>query len=477
MPLPPRADVGIMIPGSSDYPGLIRVARHLMDKGISSVFFWDEENPKTCPKELDPLFHSLPLQKNLQYTEQTKIFLSNDNAINYLKFFPNSVRFGYNHAYPSNLGRYSSAESFRYYCVHSGIYDYMLLTGVFEPGIRALDIKPFTDQVYPQGYIEKEFGIAPRDTLTFIPTGYLRLMEYSRLAKAKGDTHKDALIFAPGHLHQFATSGGVAIHETILRTLINAFPQLRIVYRPFPTDLDNPEVQQLVEEMLKQTDNFSLDKNKNAVDGYAEYAALVTDHSDIFITFSLATDMPSIRVLPRHNGPAKKSYGYDVSSLEHLIACVRLALREAKEIKKSIRELKEQIIPDISDVELHFAEVIESVLQGTQPSHWISVSTNPRPTPWRYDLKTIAEAVFATINRGISWAGENMIRTALQSRAGDVSLLALNAYMKQHCNRPFHEDLLHVLSLPGGKEELQRFQFSPVKLIELIDQLQKGAEH
>ena len=457
-------DVAIICRSSSDFPGLCRVATMLQSAKLNTAFFYSDKIGG-CNKAIDKSdFSYLEIESNVEAAKNVKAVLGNDGIGNVLRYFTQAKSIVYNHAFPSNAGDYT-IKALGSYGQWAGIYDYYLLTGFIGPEINIDELASWFSKVYPARFVQDVFGIEHKDSLTFIPTGYLRLDNYVRLFQE----HKDgaapkSLLFAPGFSSQVA-GNHFDSHRKLLDLLVRKFPDYTVVYRPFPQDASSDAVADIVRR-FDGVANFTYDTSSNAAEDYWKYVSLVTDHSEIYITFSLATGRKSVRLSRVQPGVVQDDFGFSVGTIDEALASVRAIANNPHQASCAARK---RLYAQTPDTEKHFSEVVARIVHGKPSADWISVPTEPNmDIEWENTFQVLQDVVTGLLQRDHKYPIERILGIISVTRADDVYVQAFYAYIQSLFDRPFKDQLLKAMRLPGGHEVLTHLPFAPNKLIDII---------
>ena len=190
------------------------------------------------------------------------------------------------HAFISNTEGPVSATSLSH-------FSYLLLTSdyLFLPN-------PETASITPDEY-RKEWGnlfpsvCARREgVFTIIPGGYLKADLLLEEIEARGEI-KDSILVAPTTI----AYGRDGYYQRCCALLDAAFAGTRdetVLFRPYPDDLESPEVLRLV-GTYGGNPRFLLDRSPTNIEVYSRAKVLLTDDSLTRFTFSMATGLPYIR--------------------------------------------------------------------------------------------------------------------------------------------------------------------------------------
>jgi len=214
-----------------------------------------------------------------------------------------------------------------------------------------------------------------------IGCGYpkLNLMRHKILNKQKElkilDTnYTKALCYAPVDLNWAHHIGGNRVERyasRIIRTLINNFPEHKIIFRPAPINF-NEKLVSLIENCF-QNNNFVVDRNTSYIDTFAQSDIVITDFSHIASTFSTLTGRHAIYFRPWEN--FNISYAplqYTVSSFKNLVEVIKNILKDKH--KFNFNEFAEYkgYLPFDNAIE-NFINILFALLEEKPMSGWLAI--------------------------------------------------------------------------------------------------------
>lgn len=147
---------------------------------------------------------------------------------------------------------------------------------------------------------------SPRQGKTFhiIPLGSLRLAALHE--KMQHPPDPNVILYAPVRINYNTGRGGNRIKEygaRIAGELLNSFPQIKMLFRPYKEDLDREEIRGICRQFAANG-RFSLDCNPGRAETFSRSAVLITDFSHVGASFNLAAGRPAIYFEPwRTDGP------------------------------------------------------------------------------------------------------------------------------------------------------------------------------
>ncbi len=209
-----------------------------------------------------------------------------------------------------------------------------------------------------------------RDHFDIVPAGYPKI-EYLAEAIPK-DAPRRNLVFCPTVTtvpHSRVRSHGIAI----LQALLKNFPTHNVVFRPYPKS-NEPDFANLL-KAFRHDPLFIHDRTLSGLEYLREAAAAITDRSSAAVTFSMATGRPSVFFEDGIPAPsaADDPLGYRATSIDQIVASVRLALDHAEEWHSRIMEERGRYLYRPGTTSDYLAEKIPVFASGESDSEWLSI--------------------------------------------------------------------------------------------------------
>lgn len=252
-------------------------------------------------------------------------------------------------------------------------FDYMVVAVRQRDEDWALDNYGFIQNIYPAHFLHGR-----RSHLDIIPGGYPKI-DYSREILASSSTLQ-YIIYSPTSSRGSAVARFPHDGEAILMALIEAFPQHKIVFRPYPGEGDRRNGR-AVASRFDGNSNFIFDESATGVVYQKECAVVVTDSSSSAVTFSLATGRPLIFVSLKPKQVTPKLHrvmlGFRVESLEMMIEAVDDGIHNAATWKETIREAAGKILYNPGRASEYIARNIRRLVDRETHPDWLSVERRP----------------------------------------------------------------------------------------------------
>lgn len=138
-------------------------------------------------------------------------------------------------------------------------------------------------QIYPEEMLRER-----RSTLDIVPGGYPKLDYLQDIACSGASRY---IVYAP--TATLVPQSEIKRHgRQIIANLLERFPDFEIVFRPYPGN--EPELVSDIEHEFVGNPRFLIDKTITGIGFLKDAALMVTDHSSVAISLSLATRIPSV---------------------------------------------------------------------------------------------------------------------------------------------------------------------------------------
>lgn len=173
----------------------------------------------------------------------------------------------------------------------------------------------------------------------------------------------------------------------IISYLLENFPEHEIVFRHYPNeDLD---LVADIEAEFRTNPRFQVDRTTTGLHYLKDAALMVTDHSSVAVSLSLATRVPSVFVRFDATTRGEGKLGYHVNDTEGLGRAVTKCLSEREYWRTRIDETRANFIYQPGSSSAYLAEKLPVfAARGSDPD-WLSV---PRtPWVWNGEADTAAE--------------------------------------------------------------------------------------
>lgn len=213
-----------------------------------------------------------------------------------------------------------------------------------------------------------------------IPLGYPRLAVLSEKL-ANMEVSPDAIVYAPKRSKISTITGGDRIKndgQRVIQALLDAFPSMKIIFRPYKTELGSPLIKSLCKKFASEP-RFELDSNSGREFSFARGAVLVTDLSHIAPSFSYTTLRPSVYFQPwkfQKVHFSEEMPHFTAYTLDGLVQCVQLALEKAASYKAEIEKLRNQRILPFEDAFQELAGWLMDFYNEKPRSDWLVIPRN-----------------------------------------------------------------------------------------------------
>lgn len=227
-----------------------------------------------------------------------------------------------------------------------------------------------------RGLLNQELSHRQSSRFHIIPVGYPRLAVLSqKLHSVK--RLPDSIIYAPIGKASAQDQGGERIKNhgrRIIRTLLEYFPQMNVIFRPYKTDIDLPEVQEILGAFANEN-RFIFDADPGRAFSFSRGAVLITDLSHIAQTFAFSTLRPAIRFLPWDKNKKNQELddGRIVYAYTALVESIKDGLLRANEWREKIRKNREKLAVPFENALEHIADWINDFYNDKPRPEWVSI--------------------------------------------------------------------------------------------------------
>jgi hypothetical protein len=232
--------------------------------------------------------------------------------------------------------------------------------------------------VYPPHFLAGR-----RRFLDIVPGGYPKL-DYSRRILNSSSARR-CIIYSPTS-HRSLVARVRRDGKAILSALLQAFPHLTVVLRPYPTKVDLRDGRRLADRFA-WSPRFVFDDTATGVRYQRECAVAVTDSSSSAITFSLATRRPLVFVDLKDNDPSsgasppltpvKNPFGFTAHSVPAMIAAVGSGIDNAALWQDVIAQEAEKYIYNPGSAATYLASHLSRFANRESHPDWLSIARRP----------------------------------------------------------------------------------------------------
>ncbi|WP_165174587.1 hypothetical protein [Desulfovibrio sp. ZJ369] len=234
------------------------------------------------------------------------------------------------------------------------------------------------------GFVPPSACKRPSPHFYILASGYPRsAVLYHKLAELEGRVERDAILYAPISVDHHPSAGGCLLErygKRIVRCLLDSFPHLRLIFRPYRTDLEHPQVQALLAAFAHEP-RFELDTDPQRAPAFSRAAVLVTDFSHIANSFAFTTLRPAVRFQPWEYVRNRRTLdtlptGFCARTYQALIRAVREGLESPGPCREHIRQQREQGMLPVESGLQDLAEQLDDFLRDRPRPEWISIERN-----------------------------------------------------------------------------------------------------
>lgn len=227
-----------------------------------------------------------------------------------------------------------------------------------------------------QGVYPAPFLHGRRRYLDIVPGGYPKL-DYSRRILASSSPPRN-IVYSP--TSQASAVGRVQYDgEAVLSTLLRAFPEMKIIFRPYPSRTNIEHGRDLAARFAAFP-NFAFDETATGIAYQKDCAVAVTDSSSSALTFSLATGRPLVLVSLEDDGKAalrETPFGFRATGLEAMIEGVVRGIRDAAQWAVTIGKEAGKNIYHPGSAAAYLASHLNRFANRSSHPDWLSVERRP----------------------------------------------------------------------------------------------------
>lgn len=189
----------------------------------------------------------------------------------------------------------------------------------------------------------------------------------------------DAIVYAPVGMVMYPDKGGMRVKqhgEALLRVLLQGFPDKKVIFRPYKTDIDREEVKNICAAFSDEK-RFLLDTTPQRLLAFSRGEVLITDYSHIGPSFAICTGRPAIVFTPwEEDGEdvAETATGYWVRSYESLLNTVKKAMSDAA--KQRIDRSRKEIAMPVENALAELAALIRDFFEDRPRPDWLTIRRN-----------------------------------------------------------------------------------------------------
>lgn len=247
------------------------------------------------------------------------------------------------------------------------LFDYFCIAARQPAEHWTVEHYDMVSELYPPDFLEGR-----RPFLDIVPAGYPKL-DYLP-SKLAGAGEPDTIIYSPTRIgagfSRFSTDG-----EPILKALAAAFPNHRIVLRPYPNKNDLEFATALLAR-LDLGERVVLDTSVTGLEHQRRCAVSVSDRSSSAITFAMSSGRPLVFVdLQAKRGAEERelAFGRSVHKVESLVAAIQHALDHPKKWRRRIQAGAEEFLYRPGQASAYLASHVPTFARRESDPEWLSV--------------------------------------------------------------------------------------------------------
>jgi len=264
-----------------------------------------------------------------------------------------------------------------------------------------------------------------------IPGGYPKLDTYIARCRNRAETDSDKTLL-------FAVTGLVNEDKTlpvygkkIVETLLENFPDYRIVFRPTPIDREHIVVQDLV-DCFSSHKRFRVDLGGDLSHTYATSSLMICDRTNARTTYAYSTLRPYLQCCfdQEHKEAIEHGpLGAKVYNIKYLVETVNILLKNRGSYQNQIQKDCEEKLANQGNSLAYLAENFSCITEGIEHPDWFYIDktvSEPRVSESVNDyLEHISRFTGQSVN--YVWWSRKICLYALTQFPNDVSLLATYA--------------------------------------------------
>ncbi len=178
--------------------------------------------------------------------------------------------------------------------------------------------------------------------------------------------------------------------QKIIQTLLNKFPDFKIIFRPHPHTLNSSQVKQISKE-FKNNPNFIFDNHPSSyMINYSKSALMVTDLSGTAFTYAFTTLRPVVffshneaKLLEKFGGfgyiQHRDVIGQIAKDLDELVSSTKYLLLNHKKLQTKIKDYRDNQIYNLGKSEDYFINNLGFFLDNKHNEDWEYLNLRPSP--------------------------------------------------------------------------------------------------
>jgi len=162
----------------------------------------------------------------------------------------------------------------------------------------------------------------------------------------------------------------------IVATLLENYPNTKIIVRPFPADRNRVD---LLEQLAPFIDNanFYISENSSYIDDYAQADVLITHREHTGQNFSLATGRATITLINNSDKDVLQSnLGYQVFSIEQLLNRLNHCFNDKQNEYQRISQYSKSLINNLGTSLDYLVGHFDSILNREVAEDWLKLKLN-----------------------------------------------------------------------------------------------------
>jgi hypothetical protein len=238
--------------------------------------------------------------------------------------------------------------------------------------------------------ILQEYQHMLQKEVCIVPFGYPKLDTVINDLGELGEVTKDAICYAPTllmHDKEFQDTLSLKEGVYIIGTLLENFPQYKIIFRPHPKTIRynaGKEYVEMILEKYRNHPNFIYDDDNYHLKTFSRTRLMISDFSGVVQTFAFATDKPVLslskdgfdeqykKVFSKKD--IRTNFGLVLNDMDKLIEKVNYLLENQEEFKDKIIQYKNEQMYNLGTTAEYLSENIDYIRDGKKHPEWFYIT-------------------------------------------------------------------------------------------------------
>lgn len=267
---------------------------------------------------------------------------------------------------------------------HNQMHHISYLDGLMIPFAITPKTREITTRLWT-GFASRETCKRKSDTFTFMPVPYPRLAVIVKELEKQNIT-PDSITYAPMLSSWVKECGGERIRKygkSIIRTLLNSFPQMNVIFRPYKSDINSDAARAICNSFAGEP-RFIFDDNPGRFFTFSRSAVLVTDLSHIGASFSSAALRPAIYYQPwegKKVSAINQRGNYTAYSMQDMVKRIRDCLADPAAYSARLLTFRNSATLPLENGFAGIADNLMDFYADCPHSDWLAVKRFDSPQP------------------------------------------------------------------------------------------------